>query len=189
MVLVHATYTHTTSTHPQGNTHGKRNSTGYSEGDNSVYSDDGLYRPASPPTSPGSPLTYSPQVAMEPFSKDEFPSAAARTTHPAEFHGPSGWPAQPKLVPTVFSCMVFGWEPCLLHDDNVQRCDSPSRVLYMYAHTSTHTGKHGGNHVELQGSFDNWTQRHIMQRNGHDFMIVKLLPPGVYQVCCGVCAA
>lgn len=44
------------------------------------------------------------------------------------------------------------------------------------------TGKHGGNHVELQGSFDNWTQRHVMQRNGRDFMIVKLLPPGVYQV-------
>jgi hypothetical protein len=41
---------------------------------------------------------------------------------------------------------------------------------------------HGGNHVELEGSFDNWTQRYTMQRSGKDFTLVKLLPPGVYQV-------
>lgn len=41
---------------------------------------------------------------------------------------------------------------------------------------------HGGSHVELEGSFDNWTQRHTMQRSGKDSTLVKLLPPGVYQV-------
>lgn len=41
---------------------------------------------------------------------------------------------------------------------------------------------HGGSHVELEGSFDNWTQRYTMQRSGKDFTLVKLLPPGVYQV-------
>ena len=43
-------------------------------------------------------------------------------------------------------------------------------------------GGHGGNHVEVEGSFDNWTMRQPMQRSGKDFTIVKLLPPGVYQV-------
>ena len=40
--------------------------------------------------------------------------------------------------------------------------------------------------MEVEGSFDNWTTRQTMQRSGKDFTIVKLLPPGVYQVtCCG----
>jgi Glycogen recognition site of AMP-activated protein kinase len=34
----------------------------------------------------------------------------------------------------------------------------------------------------VEGSFDNWTTRQPMQRSGKDFTIVKLLPPGVYQV-------
>ena len=33
----------------------------------------------------------------------------------------------------------------------------------------------------MEGSFDNWSTRHVMQRSGKDFTIVKLLPPGVYQ--------
>jgi len=40
---------------------------------------------------------------------------------------------------------------------------------------------HGGEHVEVEGSFDNWTNRQALQRSGKDFTIVKLLPPGVYQ--------
>eukprot|EP00890_Picochlorum_soloecismus_P004216 jgi/Picsp_1/4796/NSC_02164-R1_snf1-related protein kinase regulatory subunit beta-2 len=40
---------------------------------------------------------------------------------------------------------------------------------------------HGGNHVELEGSFDSWSTRHVMQKTGRDFSLVKLLPPGVYQ--------
>ena len=43
-------------------------------------------------------------------------------------------------------------------------------------------GSHGGSHVEVEGSFDNWTTRQPMQRSGKDFTIVKLLPSGVYQV-------
>ncbi len=48
-------------------------------------------------------------------------------------------------------------------------------------------GSHGGNHVEVEGSFDNWSMRQPMQRSGKDFTIVKLLPPGVYQVPPGCC--
>lgn len=44
------------------------------------------------------------------------------------------------------------------------------------------TGSHGGTNVEVEGSFDNWTTRQTLQRAGKDFTIVKLLPPGVYQV-------
>ncbi|KAG1668826.1 hypothetical protein FOA52_004920 [Chlamydomonas sp. UWO 241] len=40
---------------------------------------------------------------------------------------------------------------------------------------------HGGNHVEVEGSFDNWTTRQVLQRAGKESTIVKLLPPGVYQ--------
>jgi 5'-AMP-activated protein kinase, regulatory beta subunit len=42
-------------------------------------------------------------------------------------------------------------------------------------------GSRGGNHVEVEGSFDNWTSRTPLQKNGADFTIVKLLSPGVYQ--------
>lgn len=94
--------------------------------------------------SPGSPLTYSPQIPMEPIpSKPEEVARVGGSVYgQSEF---AGWAAQPKLVPTVFV-----WA-------------------------------HGGNHVDLEGSFDNWTQRHTMQRSGKDFTLVKLLPPGVYQ--------
>uniref|UniRef100_A0A7S0VGY9 Association with the SNF1 complex (ASC) domain-containing protein n=1 Tax=Polytomella parva TaxID=51329 RepID=A0A7S0VGY9_9CHLO len=96
---------------------------------------------ASPPLSPGSPLTYSPQVPMEPLARlDE-----ANRAQISEYQGLSAWPAQPKLMP-----VVFVWS-------------------------------HGGNHVEVEGSFDNWTTRQPLQRSGKDFTTIKLLPPGVYQ--------
>ncbi len=86
---------------------------------------------------PGSPVTYSPQLPMEPLRQD----TGSMYGH-SEF---AGWAVQPKLVPTV--------------------------IVWC----------HGGNSVQLEGSFDNWTQRHVMQRSGKDFTLVKLLPPGVYQ--------
>ena len=64
------------------------------------------YRPSmSPPLSPGSPLTYLPQVQMEPMSRA---AEASATTAPQEFHGVAGWPAQPKLVPVVIVCECAG---------------------------------------------------------------------------------
>lgn len=89
------------------------------------------------PTVPGSPITYSPQLPMEPLSRAE-----GSVYGQSEF---AGWAAQPKLVPTVFV-----WS-------------------------------HGGQDVQLEGSFDNWTQRHAMQRSGKDATLVKLLSPGMYQ--------
>ena len=43
-------------------------------------------------------------------------------------------------------------------------------------------GSHGGSDVQVEGSFDNWTTRQVLQRSGKEYTIVKLLPPGVYQV-------
>lgn len=117
-----------------GNTHTKER---HAEG-----TPDEHFRSHSPPCSPGSPLTYSPQVPMEPISKPE--DITTRSNIP-EFHGVAGWPAQPKLVP-----VVIVWS-------------------------------HGGNHVEVEGSFDNWSTRQPLQRSGKDFTIIKLLLPGVYQ--------
>ena len=45
-------------------------------------------------------------------------------------------------------------------------------------------GSGDGEQVEVEGSFDNWQTRQPMQKSGKDFTIVKLLPPGVYQVSC-----
>ncbi|GAB4817836.1 hypothetical protein N2152v2_004882 [Parachlorella kessleri] len=120
-----------------GQTHGRHRRT------TTDYADESMQVPVSgSPLSPGSPLTYSPQIAMEPLSKgDEFQRGGS-VYGQSEF---AGWAAQPKLVPTV---LVWA---------------------------------HGGQTVQLEGSFDNWTQRHTMQQSGKDFTLVKLLPPGVYQ--------
>lgn len=40
---------------------------------------------------------------------------------------------------------------------------------------------HGGQDVEVEGSFDNWSSRQALQKSGKNFTIIKLLPPGVYQ--------
>ncbi|KAL6769656.1 SNRKB1 [Auxenochlorella protothecoides x Auxenochlorella symbiontica] len=118
-----------------GQTHGK--------GPRTVSDGDGYPVPGSPSPSafsPGSPLTYSPQMPMEPFSSR---SETHRSAIPqAEFEG---WAAHPRVVPTVIA-----WT-------------------------------HGGSHVELEGSWDNWSQRHVMQASGKDYTLVKLLTPGIYQ--------
>eukprot|EP00238_Polyblepharides_amylifera_P013974 CAMPEP_0196575652 /NCGR_PEP_ID=MMETSP1081-20130531/5082_1 /TAXON_ID=36882 /ORGANISM="Pyramimonas amylifera, Strain CCMP720" /LENGTH=226 /DNA_ID=CAMNT_0041894017 /DNA_START=384 /DNA_END=1064 /DNA_ORIENTATION=- len=43
------------------------------------------------------------------------------------------------------------------------------------------TWSHGGNNIEVQGSFDNWESRQSLHRHGKDFNLVKMLLPGVYQ--------
>jgi 5'-AMP-activated protein kinase regulatory beta subunit len=122
----------------------------------------------SPPFSPmpGSPLTYSPQMVMEPIAKPE-------DIRGPDFHGISAWPAGPKLVPVVILCKFsFFYHHCTA-------CLTRSNHLKCVFSSS---GSHGGNHIEVEGSFDNWTTRQVLQRSGKDSSIVKLLPPGVYQV-------
>jgi 5'-AMP-activated protein kinase regulatory beta subunit len=89
---------------------------------------------------------------------------------PDAFHGEAGWPATPKLVPVVIVCK---WR------------EATSTCLKMFdlVHTlKMSAGSHAGSHVEVEGSFDNWTTRQVLQRSGKESTIVKLLPPGVYQV-------
>eukprot|EP00882_Tetradesmus_deserticola_P025847 GHRQ01028425.1.p1 GENE.GHRQ01028425.1~~GHRQ01028425.1.p1 ORF type:complete len:106 (+),score=14.39 GHRQ01028425.1:454-771(+) len=79
----------------QGNTQAKRSA------DNEEGPAADSFRVGSPPMSPGSPLTYSPQVQMEPIQK-QYDSSGQRPA--TEFVGAAGWPAQPKLVPVVIAC-------------------------------------------------------------------------------------
>lgn len=85
----------------QGNTHAKRSI----QVDEPAEGADS-FRVGSPPVSPGSPLTYSPQVPMEPIaharSRHDHDSSAQRLG--TEFVGAAGWPAQPKLVPVEITC-------------------------------------------------------------------------------------
>ncbi|KAG9443559.1 hypothetical protein H6P81_014899 [Aristolochia fimbriata] len=43
------------------------------------------------------------------------------------------------------------------------------------------TWTHGGRHVAVQGSWDNWKAKNPLQKSGKDFTIMKVLPSGVYQ--------
>uniref|UniRef100_A0A1D1XN63 SNF1-related protein kinase regulatory subunit beta-1 n=2 Tax=Anthurium amnicola TaxID=1678845 RepID=A0A1D1XN63_9ARAE len=43
------------------------------------------------------------------------------------------------------------------------------------------TWNYGGNDVAVEGSWDNWTSRRVMQSSGKDHFIVLVLPSGVYQ--------
>ncbi|KAI4305857.1 hypothetical protein L6164_029193 [Bauhinia variegata] len=42
------------------------------------------------------------------------------------------------------------------------------------------TWNHGGNNVLVEGSWDNWASRKLLQRSGKDHSILMVLPPGVY---------
>lgn len=80
----------------QGNTHSNKG--GAPDHDDGVP---GVYPSSSPPLSPGSPLTYSPQVPMAPLAKPDEP---ARMRTEPEFHGLAGCYATPKLMPVVIVC-------------------------------------------------------------------------------------
>ncbi|XP_024022265.1 SNF1-related protein kinase regulatory subunit beta-2 [Morus notabilis] len=43
------------------------------------------------------------------------------------------------------------------------------------------TWPYGGKEVAVEGSWDNWKTRVLLQRSGKDFTIMKVLPSGVYQ--------
>ncbi|XP_004507596.1 SNF1-related protein kinase regulatory subunit beta-2 [Cicer arietinum] len=43
------------------------------------------------------------------------------------------------------------------------------------------TWSHGGKEIAVEGSWDNWKSRILLQRSGKDFTIMKVLPSGVYQ--------
>ncbi|KAL3820838.1 hypothetical protein ACJIZ3_006743 [Penstemon smallii] len=43
------------------------------------------------------------------------------------------------------------------------------------------TWSYGGKEVSVEGSWDDWKSRNLLQRSGKDFTIMKVLPSGVYQ--------
>lgn len=42
------------------------------------------------------------------------------------------------------------------------------------------TWNYGGNQVAIEGSWDNWRTRQLLQKTGKEFTLVKVLPSGVY---------
>ncbi|XP_050382799.1 SNF1-related protein kinase regulatory subunit beta-2-like [Argentina anserina] len=40
---------------------------------------------------------------------------------------------------------------------------------------------HGGRQVAITGSWDNWETRELLQDTGNEFIVIKLLPSGLYQ--------
>ncbi|KAF7815528.1 SNF1-related protein kinase regulatory subunit beta-1 [Senna tora] len=42
------------------------------------------------------------------------------------------------------------------------------------------TWNHGGSNVAVEGSWDNWAHRKILQRSGKDYSILMVLPLGIY---------
>lgn len=118
----------------------------------------------------GSPLTYSPQVPMEPLARDfgiDSPGGFDTT-------GMSGaYPAQPKLVRPAAPFFRGGTEK--------GRGPNRSRAALLLQVPTVLHWSFGGSHVEVEGSWDNWTTRTQLQRSGKDFTIIRLLAPGVYQ--------
>lgn len=158
--------------------------------------------PGAPGSSvPGSPLTYGPQPLMEPFAVSH---AASRNSSgqppPQEFHGVAGWPQQGTLVPTVLICeqtrnlrarargrtaALFPRRLLTLPPLPSPRVLRPSTLfsfaLSLGVPSPNSLGSHGGDSVEVEGSWDNWTSRLTLLKSGKDFTVVKLLMPGVYQ--------
>ena len=62
------------------------------------------YGDVSPPFSPGSPLTYVPQMPMEPALSRSEDTSMHRGSY-SEFRSDvAGWPTQPRLIPTKLLC-------------------------------------------------------------------------------------
>ena len=62
----------------------------------------------SPADPPGSPLTYSPQLLMQPHDAPGSPyGSRGAGAAISDCHAVAGWPAQPKLVPTVIVCALL----------------------------------------------------------------------------------
>eukprot|EP00976_Prorocentrum_cordatum_P107365 1194626-Prorocentrum_minimum.AAC.8 len=110
----------------------------------------------SPPDSPGhrSPLTFSPQLPMNPIPKqEEFGSSSHARNIP-------GSTAQTTFIPTVITWRyetLSSFLPSSLETRLIPPCNifrGNLRRTYVGL-----PGSHGGNVVEVQGSFDNWSTR------------------------------
>ncbi|CAN1336913.1 SNF1-related protein kinase regulatory subunit beta-2 [Linum perenne] len=57
------------------------------------------------------------------------------------------------------------------YEETVQEQGIPTMITWSY----------GGKDVAVEGSWDNWKSRILLQKAGKDFTIMKVLPSGVYQ--------
>lgn len=57
------------------------------------------------------------------------------------------------------------------YDDIIYERGIPTMITWSY----------GGKEVAVEGSWDNWNTKKVLQKSGKDFTIMKVLPSGVYQ--------
>ncbi|XP_076934779.1 SNF1-related protein kinase regulatory subunit beta-2-like [Bidens hawaiensis] len=113
--------------------------------------------------------------------------AAARTGDDGDFMGHSP-PPSPRVSgsPLMFTPQV----PVapLQRPDEMQSNNSWMQDTSNYEDMVTEQGiptmitwSYDGKEVAVEGSWDNWKTRKPLQRSGKDFIILKILPSGVYQ--------
>lgn len=81
-------------------------------------------------------------------------------------------PAVPLQRPDEMHIPSQSWmQTSLGYEDECDEQGIPTMITWSY----------GGKGVAIEGSWDNWKTRKPLQRSGKDFIIVKVLPSGVYQ--------
>lgn len=136
------------------------------------------FQVGSPPVSPGSPLTYSPQVAMEPLQKPDESSGQRPAT---EFVGAAGWPAQPKLVPVVIACECGDTQRQSLSYLPLQQYNVGSQVLVILSQPQQHTGNEClAPHFLQDGQLD--YRQSLLDATSNCFCIMLLLHQSEYRL-------
>ncbi|XP_028548843.1 SNF1-related protein kinase regulatory subunit beta-2-like isoform X1 [Dendrobium catenatum] len=63
----------------------------------------------------------------------------------------------------------------------IQNTSQSDDIIYEQGIPAMITWSYGGKEVAVEGSWDNWITKKVLQKSGKDFTIMKVLPSGVYQ--------
>ncbi|CAN0898696.1 SNF1-related protein kinase regulatory subunit beta-1 [Linum grandiflorum] len=146
-----------------GNANGREEVGGSAEEDGSNNRDSPsvmqIQRPP-PPTNPSGPV--------QPINTNSTPPRSpARSASPRLF-APQV-PVAPIQRPDGFPLQVWPIEPQPVVDQPSVK-GIPTLIIWTY----------GGNEVAVEGSWDNWQSRKLMQRSGKDHSILLVLPSGIF---------
>ncbi|CAN1837587.1 SNF1-related protein kinase regulatory subunit beta-1 [Linum perenne] len=122
-----------------------------------------IQRPPPPPN---------PAAPVQPISNNNNnttpPHSPARSASPLLF-APQV-PVVPVQKPDGFPLQLWPNEPQPVVVDQPSVKGIPTLIIWTY----------GGNEVAVEGSWDNWQSRKLMQRSGKDHSILLVLPSGIY---------
>lgn len=119
----------------------------------------------------------------------EFPHVSYHTPAPFQESMVQSPPHSPRAYhsPLVFTPQVSvtplqrpgGIIPCQT-DESKQNKTLYEAMFSEHRIPTVITWNHEGEHVSIEGSWDNWKTREFLQRSGRDLTIMKVLPSGVY---------